>query len=58
LDDGSDDDSEGKKKSGSIRMKRNNNGYPILPSMEEIDGYELVYKKQLIGTFIGDVYRS
>jgi hypothetical protein len=39
-------------------MKRNNDGYPILPSMEEIDCYELVNKKQLIGTFVGDVYRS
>jgi hypothetical protein len=27
------------------KMKRKNNGYPILPSMEEIDGHELKYKK-------------
>jgi hypothetical protein len=39
-------------------MKRNDNGYPVLPSMEEIDSYELVYKKMLIGAFMGDVYRS
>ena len=56
--DDSDDDSHPKKKSTPIKMKRKTNGYPILPSMEEIDGHDLKYKKQLIGTFVGDIYRS
>jgi hypothetical protein len=54
--DSSDDDSLRKKKSTMIKMKRKNDGYPILPSMEEIDSHELKYKKQLIGTFVGDIY--
>jgi hypothetical protein len=41
-----------------IIMKRNNYGYPILPSMGEINLHELKYKKQLIGTFVGEVYCS
>ena len=58
LADSSDDESVGRKKRGTIKLKRNDDSYPILPSMEEIDGYELVHKKQLIGTFMGDVYHS
>jgi hypothetical protein len=54
--DGSDNDSLRKKKSMMIKVKRKNDSYPILPSMEMIDGHELKYKKQLIGTFVGDIY--
>jgi hypothetical protein len=56
--DDSDDDSHRKKKNTPIKMKNKSNGYPILPSMEEINGHDLKYKKQLIGTFVGDIYRS
>ena len=37
-------------------LKKNKSGYPVLPSLKEIQGCELVYKKKLIGKFIGDVY--
>jgi hypothetical protein len=60
LADGSDlgdaSDSGRKQKSTMVVLKRNQRGYPVLPSLEEIQGRELVYKKKLIGKFIGDVY--
>jgi len=39
-----------------VLLKKNKDGYSILPSIEEIEGRELVYKKKLIGRFMGDVY--
>jgi len=41
-----------------VLLKKNKDGYPILPSIEEIEGHELVYKKKLIGRFMGDVYSA
>ncbi|KAF8486612.1 hypothetical protein F5888DRAFT_1640084 [Russula emetica] len=58
--DGSEDESARKKKSPEIeiKLKRNKDGYPILPSLQEISHHGLTYKKRLIGKFMGDVYRS
>jgi len=39
-------------------LKRNKDGYPMLPSLEEINGHTLLYKKKLIGKFMSDVYGS
>jgi hypothetical protein len=39
-----------------INLKVNKDGYPILPSHEEINSLGLMYAKQLIGKFIADVY--
>ena len=39
-----------------MKLKKNKKGYPILPSVEEIDGLTLIDKKKLIGRFMGDVY--
>jgi hypothetical protein len=47
-----------KQKSTEVILKKNKDGYPILPSLEEIEGRELVYKKKLIGRFMGDVYST
>lgn len=56
-------DSEGeshgrKKKSPEVKLKRNKEGYPILPSLEEMDRHGLLYKKQVIGKFMAAVYGS
>jgi hypothetical protein len=45
-----------KKKRPEIRLKRNKHGHPILPSLEEINHHDLLYKKQLIGKFMTDAY--
>jgi hypothetical protein len=45
-----------KKKCREIKLKRNEDGYPILPSLEQINEHDLLCKKKLIGTFIGDIY--
>jgi len=45
-----------KQKSLEIKLKMDKNGYLILPSPEEIDGHDLLYKKRLIGRFMSDVY--
>jgi len=45
-----------KKKCREIKLKRNEDGYPVLPSLEQINEHDLLCKKKLIGTFIGDVY--
>jgi hypothetical protein len=45
-------------KSPVIKLKRNEDGYPILPSLEEIDRHGLIYKKRLVGKFMADVYGS
>jgi hypothetical protein len=58
LTDGSEDETPRKRAIPEVKLKRNKDGYPILPSLEEIDGYELLRKKQLIGKFIGDAYGS
>ena len=47
-----------KQKSTEVLLKKNKDGYPILPSIEEIEGRELVYKKKLIGRFMGDAYSA
>ena len=56
---GSEDESARKKKGPpEIKLKRDKDGYPILPSLEEINSNGLLYKKQLIGKFMGDMYGS
>jgi hypothetical protein len=56
---GSEDDSARKQqKKPVIKLKRDKDGYPLLPSFEEIKQQDLSYKKHLIGKFIGDIYRS
>jgi hypothetical protein len=39
-----------------VKLTTDKDGYPILPSLKEIDGRGLLYKKQLIGKFLGDIY--
>ena len=39
-----------------MKLKKNKKGYPILPSIKEIDGLTLIGKKELIGRFMADVY--
>jgi len=56
--DGSDNESTKRKKSPEITLKRDRDGYPMLPSLEEINGHGLLYKKRLIGKFMGDTYGS
>jgi hypothetical protein len=41
-----------------VILKKQSNGYPILPSLEEIEGHLLIYKKKLIGKFMSDVYSA
>jgi len=53
-----DSDSGRKQKSTEVLLKKNKDGYPILPSIEEIEGRKLVYKKKLIGRFMGDMYSA
>jgi hypothetical protein len=45
-----------KKKCQEIKLKQNKDGYPVLPSLEQINKHDLLCKKKLIGMFIGDVY--
>jgi hypothetical protein len=45
-----------KKKCQEIKLKRNEDGYPVLLSLEQINEHDLLCKKKLIGTFIGDIY--
>jgi len=52
----SEDEPKKKKKTREIKLKRGKHGYLILPSLEDINGYELQCKKQLIGRFITDIY--
>ena len=47
-----------KKEIPEINLPKDKNGYPILPSLEEIDCHGLEYKKRLIGKFMSDVYGS
>lgn len=58
--DGSSDESAGKEKCLPIKLKRNSDGYPVLPSREEIgeDYDDLLRKKLLIGKFMSEVYGS
>jgi hypothetical protein len=56
--DGSDDEPARRKKGPAIKLKRDRDGYPMLPSLEEINGNGLLYKKRLIGKFMGDMYGS
>jgi len=56
LSDGSENKAPKKQKNPRVKLKRNNDSYPILPSLEDLDSYDLLYKKRLIGKFIGDVY--
>ena len=52
----SDDKLERRRRTQEIKLRQNKDGYPMLPSIEDIEGHELLYKKQLIGRFIGDIY--
>jgi len=45
-----------KQQSPEVKLKKNKEGYPILPSLEEIEDLGLNDKKKLIGRFICDVY--
>jgi len=47
---------KGKGKSPEVKLTKNKKGYPILLSVEEIDGLTLIDKKKLIGRFMGDIY--
>jgi len=58
LTNGNESGSKKKKESPEIKLQKNEDGYPILPSLEEIDPHSLEYKKKLIGKFMGDVYGS
>jgi hypothetical protein len=39
-------------------LKIDEKGYPILPSWEDIEDKELLYKKLFIGKFMGVMYRA
>ena len=52
----SDDEPERRRRTQEIKLRRNKDGYPMLPSIEDIKGHELLYKKRLISRFIGDIY--
>lgn len=54
--DRSEDESERRRRTPEIKLKQNEDSYPMLPSIEEFEGHELLYKKQLIGRFIRDIY--
>jgi len=54
--DGSKGRSGQKKESTKVKLKTDKAGYPILPSLEEINCHGLEYKKRLIGKFMGDIY--
>lgn len=42
----------------NTKLAHNSQGYPILPSIEDINAKGLLYKKILIGRFMSDVYGS
>jgi len=46
---------EGRRRTQKIKLRWNNDSYPMLPSIENIEGHELLYKKQLISRFIGNI---
>jgi len=52
----SEDEPKKKKKTREIKLKRGKHRYLILPSLEDINGYELQCKKQLISRFITNIY--
>jgi hypothetical protein len=57
---GSEDECAGSRKKTilKIKLRRNKDGFPILPSLDEINSHDSEYKKRLIGKFIGDIYGS
>ncbi len=54
--DHSNDEPERRRRTQEIKLRWNKDGYLMLPSIEDIEGHELLYKKWLIGRFIGDIY--
>ena len=58
--DGSESEAARKEKIPPINLKRNSDGYPVLPSFEEIDEdyHGLLAKKLIIGKFMSEVYGS
>ena len=54
--DRSDGEPERRRRTQEIKLRRNKDGYLMLPSIEDIEGHELLYKKWLISRFIGDIY--
>ena len=58
LEDGSGDESSRKQRKEDIKLKRNKDGYSILPSREDADRQGLTYKKRLVGRFMTNVYGS
>jgi hypothetical protein len=45
-----------KQKKLEIKLQKDKNGYPILPSLKEIDSHDLLYRKRLIGKVISNTY--
>jgi hypothetical protein len=39
-----------------IKLGRNDSGYPVLPSPEEIECHDLLCRKNFIGRFMSDIY--
>ncbi|KAN0121378.1 hypothetical protein V8E52_003274 [Russula decolorans] len=54
----SDDEPARKHGKAEIKLKRNKDGYPMLPSREYADRQGLTYKKRLIGKFMADLLRQ
>lgn len=52
------DQVQGKNKDADIKLLTNDQGYPVLPSWEEIDLKGHGYKKALIGAFMREMYRE
>jgi hypothetical protein len=42
----------------NVKLPKNNRGYPVLPSWEDINAQGLMYKKALIGHFMREMYRE
>jgi hypothetical protein len=56
LADGSENVSTRKQKNPKVKLKKKKDRYPILLSLKKIDHHGLLYKKQLIGKFVSDIY--
>ena len=54
--DGSNEDGKKKDNVPNIKLRTDDQGYPMLPSWEVIDSEGLMYKKHLIGKFMGEMY--
>ena len=52
------DQAQGKNKNADIELLINDQGYPVLPSWEEIDLKGHIYKKMLIVVFMREMYHE